>query len=85
VLSQSGSLRRSVNLLPGRRLFVREYCVSHGLSLGGDSHIEVPTGIGQMVGDTRNGVWNETEAISLIIKVLNTILPMVRLTVVFHS
>jgi hypothetical protein len=37
-----------------------------------------------MVGDTRNGVWNETEAISLIIKVLNTILPMVRLTVVFY-
>ncbi|EIW83278.1 L-aminoadipate-semialdehyde dehydrogenase [Coniophora puteana RWD-64-598 SS2] len=29
--------------------------------------------IGQMVGDTNNGVWNETEAISLIIKCADTI------------
>ncbi|KAG2146015.1 putative aminoadipate reductase [Suillus bovinus] len=29
--------------------------------------------IGQMVGDSRNGVWNETEAISLIIKCTDTI------------
>ncbi|KAG1808219.1 L-aminoadipate-semialdehyde dehydrogenase [Suillus subaureus] len=29
--------------------------------------------IGQMVGDTQNGVWNETEAISLIIKCTDTI------------
>jgi len=29
--------------------------------------------IGQMVGDTTNGVWNETEAISLIIKCADTI------------
>ncbi|KAJ8588018.1 hypothetical protein M405DRAFT_934390 [Rhizopogon salebrosus TDB-379] len=29
--------------------------------------------IGQMVGDTQNGVWNETEAISLIIKCADTI------------
>ncbi|KAG2036041.1 L-aminoadipate-semialdehyde dehydrogenase [Suillus americanus] len=29
--------------------------------------------IGQMVGDSRNGVWNETEAISLIIKCADTI------------
>lgn len=27
------------------------------------------TGIGQMVGDTTNGIWNESEGISLIIKV----------------
>lgn len=36
---------------------------------GGDYSIEVQTGIGQMVGDSQNGVWNETEAISLIFKV----------------
>ena len=29
--------------------------------------------IGQMVGDTVNGVWNETEAISLLIKSAQTI------------
>ncbi len=29
--------------------------------------------IGQMVGDTQNGVWNETEAISLLVKSAQTI------------
>lgn len=35
----------------------------------GDIVTEARAGIGQMVGDSQNGVWNETEAISLIIKV----------------
>ncbi|KAG1829201.1 L-aminoadipate-semialdehyde dehydrogenase [Suillus variegatus] len=34
---------------------------------------EARAGIGQMVGDSQNGVWNETEAISLIIKCTDTI------------
>ena len=31
------------------------------------------TGIGQMVGDTTNGIWNESEGISLIFKVSRSI------------